>query len=120
MPQSTDNTSPQLALRIAYNWGGIHSGERDALSPGITHEVVEENDRLPLFFCIASRFKDPKEGRERTIPVHWHEYMEVIYLLNGHMTAVVDADTYELHTGDLLVINSGDLHMTRLYKEPAP
>ena len=30
------------------------------------------------------------------------------------MTAVVQADTYELEPGDLLVINSGELHMTRV------
>lgn len=92
----------------------------DALSPSITHEVVEENDRLPVFFCTSSRYKQPEVCRELTIPVHWHEYMEVLFIQGGHMTAVVQADTYELHTGDLLVINSGDLHMTRTYKEPTP
>lgn len=84
-------------------------------SPSITHEVVEENDRLPVAFAVTSGYKT-----DLTIPAHWHEYMEFIYILGGHMTAVVQADTYELYAGDLLVINSGDLHMTRIYKESTP
>lgn len=32
------------------------------------------------------------------------------------MTAVVQVDTYELESGDMLVINSGEMYMTRLAK----
>lgn len=92
----------------------------NGLSPSITHEVIEENDRLPVAFYTSIRYRKPEHYRELTIPVHWHEYMEVLFIQGGHMTAVVQADTYELYAGDLLVINSGDLHMTRLYKEPTP
>lgn len=92
----------------------------NALSPSIMHEVIEENDRLPVAFYTSTRCQKPENCRELTIPVHWHEYMEILFIESGHMTAVVQADTYELYAGDLLVINSGDLHMTRLYREPTP
>lgn len=93
---------------------------KNALSPSVMHEVIEENDRLPVAFYTSSLCQKPESCRELTIPVHWHEYMEILFIESGHMTAVVQADTYELYGGDLLVINSGDLHMTRLYREPTP
>lgn len=89
----------------------------------IKHEVVEETDHLPVFFsssCGAkwNVWKHNFDGL--TVPIHWHEYIEFVYLLEGHMTAVVQADTYELNEGDLLIINSGDLHMTRVSKKHTP
>lgn len=90
----------------------------------ITHEVVEEFDRLPVFFstpghCSSASHRYYCDGL--TVPIHWHEYVEVLYMLeDGHMTAVVQADTYDLEPGDLLVINSGELHMTRVSRPHTP
>lgn len=85
----------------------------------IWHELVEEVDALPVFINTPGRA--PRRGAgncqfadELTVAVHWHEYVEFIWLREGHMTAVVQADTYELEPGDLLIINSGELHMTRI------
>ncbi len=83
----------------------------------ITHELIEETDHLPLFISSPARrsltgFCYSCDGI--TIPVHWHEYLEFIYLQEGHLTAVIQANTYRMSPGDLLVINSGDLHMTRI------
>lgn len=88
------------------------------VTSAITHEMVEETDLLPVFFSSPGRSARPggcqysRDGL--TIPVHWHEYMEFIWMREGHMTAVVHADTYELGPGDLLVINCQELHMTRV------
>lgn len=91
--------------------------QKEAASP-IWHELVEEVDHLPVYISTPVRscgatgcgqFAD-----ELTVSVHWHEYVEFIWLQGGHMTAVVQADTYELEPGDLLIINSGELHMTRI------
>lgn len=95
----------------------------DTAAMPITHEVVEETDRLPVFFSSAfctegTCWRCGFDGL--TVPVHWHEYIEFIYLLEGHMTAVVQADSYELDKGDLLIINSGDLHMTRISRPHTP
>jgi AraC-like DNA-binding protein/mannose-6-phosphate isomerase-like protein (cupin superfamily) len=72
-----------------------------------THELVQKSDRLPVHFSLNT-------GSVSTIPAHWHEYVELIFLLEGHMTAVIQAETYHLTEGDFLIINSGDLHMTQI------
>lgn len=90
----------------------------------IWHELVEEVDHLPVYFCTPTWSRGTTQGSslfsdELTVSVHWHEYAEFIWLQGGHMTAVVQADTYELEPGDLLVINSGELHMTHISACPS-
>ena len=93
------------------------AGDRPNSTP-IIHELVKEVDHLPVFFNSPGRDlgRHPNScmSGELTIPIHWHEYVEFIWLLEGHMTAIVQADTYELEPGDLLTINSGELHMTKI------
>jgi len=82
----------------------------------VRHELVEETDHLPVFFSGpgARGCRGCRNCEGLTIPVHWHEHLEFIWIQEGHMTAVVQAKTYELTPGDLLIINSGELHMTRI------
>lgn len=72
----------------------------------IIHEEVSENINLPaklqLVHCPST-----------TIPAHWHEYLEILYLTDGKMTAVIQAEAYQPEAGSLLVINSNELHMTQ-------
>lgn len=93
--------------------------QNETASVPIWHERVEEADHLPVYFSSPGRVAGCTQAREHrtdelTVSIHWHEYAEFIWLLEGHMTAIVQADTYELEPGDLLVINSGELHMTRV------
>lgn len=84
----------------------------------VWHELVEEVDHLPVYISSPGRQAACNQGCQHhadgvTVSAHWHEYVEFLWLREGHLTAVVQADTYELEPGDLLVINSGELHMTR-------
>lgn len=86
-------------------------------SAPVTHELVEETDRLPFFFSSPERRSRTGYTLDYdgiTIPVHWHEHLEFIYLKAGNLTAVIQANTYKMSPGDLLVINSGELHMTKI------
>lgn len=76
--------------------------------PGYTYEIVEENDRIP------AHFRKVNTGA-LTIPAHWHDYLEILLILSGSMTAVVQAKTYTLSQGDILIVNSEDLHMTQTH-----
>ena len=83
----------------------------------IWHELVEEADHLPVYFASPGRKTGCTQGCQHnvdgvTVSAHWHEYVEFLWLREGHLTAIVQADIYELEPGDLLVINSGELHMT--------
>lgn len=75
-----------------------------------TYEVIKENEHLPAFFNIVS-------APTITIPAHWHKYLEILYIISGQMTAVIQAETYELSKGDTLIINSEDIHMTQTHGE---
>ena len=48
----------------------------------IIHEEVSENINLPakleLVHCMPM-----------TIPAHWHEYLEILCLIDGRLTAVI-------------------------------
>ena len=84
----------------------------------IWHEHVEEVDHLPVYIASPGRDLACAQGCQHcidgvTISAHWHENLEFLWLREGNLTAIVQADTYELEPGDLLVINSGELHMTR-------
>lgn len=70
------------------------------------HELIKETEHLPVYFDVGA-------CGDTAIPAHWHNYLEIVYLLKGRMTAVIQAEKYSLHPGDLLIINCKDLHMTR-------
>lgn len=70
------------------------------------HETVKENPLLHV------RFENVIQGAESTFPVHWHEYWEFLCIVSGGMKAVIQGRTYTLKPGDILVVNSEELHMT--------
>lgn len=73
-----------------------------------TYEAVLETPFLPACFIGVS-------CPGTTVPAHWHEYLEIVFLLSGRMTAVIQARPCELEAGDVLVINPKDLHMTQTH-----
>ena len=73
-----------------------------------TYEMVRENSRLPVHFSYV---QEPAH----TILAHWHEYLEILLIVSGGMTAVIQAETFELSACDILIINSKDIHMTRTH-----
>lgn len=75
-----------------------------------TYEFIKENDRLPVRFGLA-------QTGPCTFAAHWHKYLEILCLLSGKMSAVIQAEHYELTVGDIIVINSGDIHMTQTWGE---
>ena len=89
----------------------------------IWHEHVEETDHLPVYISTPGRSSCTQGCQHRadgmTVSAHWHEYVEFIWLQEGHLTAIVQADTYELEPGDLLIVNSGELHMTKISRQNA-
>lgn len=69
-------------------------------------EQIKENIHIPARVEIV-------ECPSTTFPAHWHEYVEILYLIDGSLTAVIQARSYRLAPGDLAVINTKELHMTR-------
>lgn len=72
------------------------------------HELIRPSDRLSV------RFEVPVTA-QYTFPAHWHKYIEILYILSGRMSAVVQGEEYRLSAGDILVVNSEDIHMTKTF-----
>lgn len=43
-------------------------------------------------------------------PPHWHEAMEMVYLMEGSLDMAVNDRLYHLTEGDLLILHPGDVH----------
>ncbi|MBD5540184.1 MAG: AraC family transcriptional regulator [Lachnospiraceae bacterium] len=71
----------------------------------IIHEQVQTNAALPMRFQIYST-----EGE--LIPMHWHNSMEIVYILSGAMDVTVKDHITRLFPGDFTIINSREIHGT--------
>lgn len=49
-------------------------------------------------------------------PVHWHSAIELIYILNGTGTIMVEGRDYPVVAGEFVVIDSNQMHETRCAK----
>ena len=49
---------------------------------------------------------------EGKIPVshHWHDEIEIIYMIGGNVKVGVNNKMYDIQAGDILLISSGDIH----------
>lgn len=69
------------------------------------HEIIKNDDKLPVFFGIHDNCK--------LMATHWHEHVEILYQLQGQMSAVVQSVNYLLNPGDMLIVNGNELHRTK-------
>lgn len=63
---------------------------------------------LPLIFHITTLYA----GR-LDLYLHWHENIELLYLLEGSLEITIDTVIHTASAGDLIVINSNHLHKAR-------
>ncbi|MGN0132378.1 MAG: helix-turn-helix domain-containing protein [Lachnospiraceae bacterium] len=72
----------------------------------IYHEQVKTDAALPMRFDIYST-----EGE--LIPMHWHNSLEIIYILHGNMEVTIRDHSTRLFPNDFMIINSREIHGTR-------
>ncbi|MGN0250084.1 MAG: AraC family transcriptional regulator [Oliverpabstia sp.] len=70
------------------------------------HEKVITTDSLPARSLSYS-------SADQLITNHWHNSLEVLYIASGKMDTGINNAIYHLKRGDLIIINSGDIHFTR-------
>ena len=63
-----------------------------------------------LEFPCAGYASHHTEREEDIIPWHWHEEIEVIYIVQGKMKIKTSSKSFLLEKDDLLIINSNTLH----------
>lgn len=71
--------------------------------PDATFEDIKERSK-ELFCCAVKNYGSGDFGE------HYHEYLELIYVVASSMTVRVNSHDYHLSSGDFLVIIPGDVH----------
>ncbi len=60
-----------------------------------------------------------RDAKFSGVPVHQHDFYEVYYFIGGNVDYNVEGRTYQLKSGDLLLINPLELHQPRISPEQA-
>lgn len=66
------------------------------------HEKIALKTNHPLKIIVSSL--------EEGFPTHWHQEIEIIYVLDGHMQIGINDVLYSLTAGDILFVGSCELH----------
>lgn len=69
-----------------------------------------------LDFPCAGYRSQHTDSSDDIIPWHWHEEMEIIYLLSGQLKLKVQGKTFCLQQGEAIFINSNILHFAAAEK----
>ncbi|ASS68586.1 MULTISPECIES: AraC family transcriptional regulator [unclassified Paenibacillus] len=73
----------------------------------LLEEMSMPDPNFPVKLC-TSRFA----GRGRILfEAHWHNHMELLYIREGHAVVECNYASYEAGPGDLIAVNSNDIHM---------
>ncbi len=71
--------------------------------PEATFEDIKERSH-ELFCCAVKSYGNGDFGE------HYHEYLELIYVVAASMTVRVNSHDYHMNSGDFLVVIPGDVH----------
>ena len=66
------------------------------------HLTIAQNELCP--------FKLKTQINSMDAPLNWHENIEVLNVVDGHGFLIYEAKEYPLEPGDIVVVNSGDMH----------
>lgn len=75
-----------------------------------SHETIFDDDLIQLYFCYINT-------SDELLPAHWHEHLELLFILEGTMTAYVNDSSYCLQKGDALLVNPRDIHYTHSHHD---
>lgn len=70
------------------------------------HEQVKTDFALPMRFIVYN-------CSDYLIPMHWHNSLEIVYLLYGIMDVTINDHVTRLFAGDFIIVNSREIHSTR-------
>ncbi|MBQ4185187.1 MAG: helix-turn-helix transcriptional regulator [Clostridiales bacterium] len=75
------------------------------------YAMYEDLHRATLQDAVASCLHFLENGNNcREIPAHYHDFIEIIYGIHGTFRATLCNEEYEIHEGDMLVINVNEVH----------
>ncbi|XEC93733.1 AraC family transcriptional regulator [Paenibacillus tarimensis] len=74
-----------------------------------TLQDLKENTYMPGKHFQINIFHNISSG-ERVLYMHWHEHLEILFIVNGRAVFDIGGASYEASAGDLLFVHSGELH----------
>ena len=69
------------------------------------HELVKRNEDINVMFLNMT-------DNAGIIPKHWHNHMEIIYILDGYLEVDINNSSYLVEENQLIVISPRDIHST--------
>lgn len=69
------------------------------------HELVKPNEDIKVMFAHM-------HDTARIVPKHWHNHMEIIYILDGYLEVDINNSSYLIGEDQLIVISPKDIHST--------
>ena len=73
--------------------------------------IYEDLHRVSLEGALASCLHFPEEGAIcQNIPIHYHDFVEIIYCIKGRFTAKMSNREVMLSEGDMLLLNINEVH----------
>lgn len=76
----------------------------------LNHTKKELHPHGTSDFPCAGYSRQYTDKTKDSIPWHWHEEMEIMYVKTGTLKIQIPSKSYILHAGDCMIINSGILH----------
>ena len=64
-------------------------------------EYINYPSNLPIeiTYCSISQY-----------PIHWHNTIEIVYVLQGNLNVSIESDEFELHANEMEIINVDEAH----------
>lgn len=75
----------------------------------VPYSLHETKQHGTMEFPAEYYYLEPSHPRY-IMPFHWHRQWELIHVIEGSMSFVIDQTEYRAQTGDVVLINSGILH----------
>lgn len=66
---------------------------------------ILKDPKFPFIFHL-----DTLTEGSSTVPMHWHENIEMLYFIDGSGIIACDTEQYTANVGDIVIINSNNLH----------
>ena len=76
----------------------------------LSHEMIKDDNLTQFYFSEV-------DAENELLPAHWHNHLEIICLKSGTMTANINEISYELISGDILIVNPRDIHYTHVHED---
>ena len=69
----------------------------------ITHEIINYQSNVPIKLFYQ---------RIGSVAKHWHNSIEILFVLSGTMSVTVEEKEYTLREDDILLVNPHHIHET--------